>query len=656
LEQRGKFDKSKVKCFSCQEKGHYAYECKNRNTDKGGHLGISSTPGYKISDRMNGRIIDMVIDSGCCRTLVHEKFVGNNRYTGELMTVLMANGDRTRVPLAWVEIRSQHGIYKELVGVMHNLPVDCLLGRSSFGLSLTKEDLLKQWDQCVRYSCQPGNLAEGQAFVLTRRQVALQQAQTQLDQRIDKQNQMIVEKLQWNENQGNNESVDDYNLNELFETEPNLNEHNEEPNKECKAPTETIEGKHNILNRDRAQLIQDQAKDVTLSNLKVLDIAPLETEGFFRVNNVLMHRKFNKYPHDGLFYVDRIVVPEVYRPEILRLGHTIPLAGHMGQEKTFERISMHFFWPRLYSEVKNYCATCPQCQLVERKLVNNRAPPNPVKIVTEPFKKVAIDLIGELPRSKNGYKYILTLVDYATRYPEAIPLKTTQSRVVAEALVNIFSRVGLPEEIVSDQGANLVGNLMKQLYELLGIRHIKTSVYHPEANGLVERFNGTLKHMLKKFVGREIESWDKYLPFVLFAYREVPCQSTGYSPFELLFGRTVRGPLTAVKHAWVSSKISKDYLDYVLETRKRLTQMQEIVHENLKGTQEKQKKLYDRQSFRRLLGLGDKVLVLLPTPGSKLEMKWQGHFIVSKVFENGLNYEVDRGKGRNKNVYIILIY
>ena len=120
-----------------------------------------------------------------------------------------------------------------------------------------------------------------------------------------------------------------------------------------------------------------------------------------------------------------------------------------------------------------------------------------MEIVTEPFKKVAIDLIGELPRSKTGYKYILTLVDYATRYPEAIPLKTTHSRVVAEALVGIFTRVGLPEEIVSDQGANLVGNLMKELYELLGIRHIKTSVYHPEGNGLVERFNGTLKHMLK---------------------------------------------------------------------------------------------------------------------------------------------------------------
>ena len=108
--------------------------------------------------------------------------------------------------------------------------------------------------------------------------------------------------------------------------------------------------------------------------------------------------------------------------------------------------------------------------------------------------------MGELPKTKTGYKYILTIVDYATKYPEAIPLKSTHSRVIAEALISVFSRVGLPEEIVSDQGANLVGALMTQLYELLGINNIKTSVYHPEANGLVERFNGTLKHMLKKLV------------------------------------------------------------------------------------------------------------------------------------------------------------
>ena len=132
------------------------------------------------------------------------------------------------------------------------------------------------------------------------------------------------------------------------------------------------------------------------------------------------------------------------------------------------------------------------------------------------------------------------------RYPEAIPLKTTHSRIIAESLVKVFSRVGLQDEIVSDQGANLIiSTLMGQLYELLGVINIKNSVYRfhpPEANGLVERFNGTLKHMLKKFTSNEVDKWDKYLPYLLFAYKKVPCQSIGYSPFELVYGSIVRGP------------------------------------------------------------------------------------------------------------------
>ena len=108
--------------------------------------------------------------------------------------------------------------------------------------------------------------------------------------------------------------------------------------------------------------------------------------------------------------------------------------------------------------------------------------------------------MGELPRTATGYKYILTIGDSATRYPEAIPLRNTSSKTIANALVQYFCRVGIPEELVSDQGSNFISNLMAQLHDHLGITKIQTSVYHPEANGLVERFNGTLKQMLKKFV------------------------------------------------------------------------------------------------------------------------------------------------------------
>ena len=91
-------------------------------------------------------------------------------------------------------------------------------------------------------------------------------------------------------------------------------------------------------------------------------------------------------------------------------------------------------------------ATCPQCQLVARKLKSKRAPLKPVEIVNEPFKKIAIDIVGELPRTTTGYKYILTIVDYATRYPEAIPSRRTNAKTVAEALIQYFSRVGIPDE------------------------------------------------------------------------------------------------------------------------------------------------------------------------------------------------------------------
>ena len=408
----------------------------------------------------------------------------------------------------------------------------------------------------------------------------------------------------------------------------------------------------NIRDRNRSQLVADQKSDITLEQVRksAKNDAPNNENGYFFTNGLLMHRKVVRGMRQGSTCVDRIVIPESYRNELLRVGHTLPLAGHMGTAKTLTRIEAHFFWPGLRLDVSKYCATCPQCQMVTRKMKANRAPLKPVEIVTEPFKKIAIDIVGELPRTTTGYKYILTIVDYATRYPEAIPLRTTNSKVVADALVQYFCRVGIPEELVSDQGSNFIGKLMTQLYEQLGITKIKTSVYHPEANGLVERFNGTLKSMLKKFVGDCVKVWDKYLPYLLFAYREVPSASTGYSPFELLYGRMVRGPLAVIKESWLDCQNNKSNLiSHVLDIRKRLATMQQVVQENMEKAQGKQKRLHDLHSSGRQLEVGDKALVLLPTPGSKLEVKWQGPYTVTKVLEGGLNYELDTGKTRKQH-------
>ena len=115
-----------------------------------------------------------------------------------------------------------------------------------------------------------------------------------------------------------------------------------------------------------------------------------------------------------------------------------------------------------------------------------------------PFKRVAVDQIGPIePASEAGHRYILTLVDYATRYPEAVPLKRIDIEAIAEALVDIFGRISVPEEILSDQGTWFISDCMKEECRLLGVTQSTTTPYHPMCNGLVEKFNGTLK-MLKR--------------------------------------------------------------------------------------------------------------------------------------------------------------
>ncbi|KAG6930496.1 hypothetical protein G0U57_003644, partial [Chelydra serpentina] len=169
----------------------------------------------------------------------------------------------------------------------------------------------------------------------------------------------------------------------------------------------------------------------------------------------------------------------------------------------------------------------------------------------EPFQKVAMNRVGPLSRAtRSGKKYILVVVDFATRYPEAVPLSSIEADTVADALLTIFSRVGFPKEVLTDQGSNFMSALLRCLWEKCGVRHSWASAYHPQSNGLVERFNGTLKMMLKTFMNQHPQDWDKYLPHLLFAYREVPQESTGFSPFELLYGRRVRGPLDLMRDEW----------------------------------------------------------------------------------------------------------
>ena len=350
----------------------------------------SEFPPCDVQGKINGNFAEVVVDSGCTMTLVQRKYVNSSALTGDKITVLTAAGERLTVPLANVEFDSKEGKHVELVGVLDKLPVDCLLGRSSFGKTLSRQNILDQWEENVRAADAGGQ----EAFVMTRRQRALEEAQLRADELIDRESSIAVKSLSKKETK--REGREEGDLQTLFEGKiPQEKGKENSENGTVETEPEKDNFPVNILDLNRNQLIADQKSDVTLEKIRreAFQKAPEESDGYFFPNDLLFHRKYLSDEHNGTRYVDRIVVPESYRNEILRVGHTIPLSGHMGSKKTFDRIAAHFSWPGLSFDVRKYCATCPQCQLVARKLKSKRAPLKPVEIVTE----IAIDIDDELP-------------------------------------------------------------------------------------------------------------------------------------------------------------------------------------------------------------------------------------------------------------------
>uniref|UniRef100_A0AAR2M2K3 Gypsy retrotransposon integrase-like protein 1 n=1 Tax=Pygocentrus nattereri TaxID=42514 RepID=A0AAR2M2K3_PYGNA len=303
----------------------------------------------------------------------------------------------------------------------------------------------------------------------------------------------------------------------------------------------------------------------------------------FVVRNNILYRVKND--------VEQLVVPTCMRQNVLKMGHSEPWAGHLGQDKTLNRIAARFFWPRLHLDVVEFCRTCPQCQLTAPQKKSDRVPMINMPIIDVPFSRIAMDVVGPLPRSRTGNRYILVISDYASRYPEAFALRKVKTRQIANALIQLISRVGIPREVLTDLGTNFTSKQLREVFSLLGIKGLNSTPFHPQTDGLVERFNKTLKCMLKKFVSETGADWDTWLPYLLFAYREVPQASTGFSPFHLLYGREVRGPLDVLKETWEGQgkEQKSNVLSYVLKMRDKMAQLVELVRSNMEDAQHRQK-------------------------------------------------------------------
>ena len=323
----------------------------------------------------------------------------------------------------------------------------------------------------------------------------------------------------------------------------------------------------------------------------------------------------------------------------MKLAHTRPLGGHLGTKKTTDRLIRHFTWPGMGKYVKTYCQSCISCQKAE-KMMKHKAPLQPLPILSEPFKRIAFDIVGPLQRTKCGHRFIFTMMDYCTKYPEAIPLRRVDAETVATAMMEIFARLGVPAEMLTDQGSVFMSSLMKRLCDKLGVTQLKTSPYHPQTDGMLERFHGTLKAMLRHTEVNK-KCWDDVLPYLLFAYREAPHSVTGFSPFELLFGRHVRGPLELLKSSWAVTDVTPtSVVQFVLDTRERMQEMKDIVAEREKENKTRMKTWYDKSARHREFAEGDQVLVLLPDGHDKLTAAWHGPYTIMRKV-SPVSYEID---------------
>ena len=360
--------------------------------------------------------------------------------------------------------------------------------------------------------------------------------------------------------------------------------------------------------------------------------------------------------------IEQVVLPKPLRTSVIGVAHD-GLSGHLGIKKTYSKILNHFFWPGVKKDVQNFVKTCDTCQVVGNP---NQHPPKaplcPIPVMSEPFDKILIDCVGPLPKTKRGNEYLLTVLCTSTRYPEAFPLKRITTKNIVTCLQDLFTTKGIPKVIQSDQGSNFTSDLFQQVAQELHIKHVMSTAYHPQSQGSLERFHSTFKTMLRKY-GHDYDSdWDTNINWLLFAIRECPQESLGFSPFELLYGRQVRGPLQLIKEEWTNSSSNPKTVSvkaYIDNLREKLKVVRDLASSNLLKAQGKMKVLYDRKSVKPTFADGDEVLVYLPIPGQPLKSKYAGPYPIVKKLSD-LTYLIstpDRRKKQQKfHVNLLKLY
>jgi hypothetical protein len=358
----------------------------------------------------------------------------------------------------------------------------------------------------------------------------------------------------------------------------------------------------------------------------------------------------------------RVVIPKTLQPTLLKQYHDGPCGGHLGHNKTYEKIKKKYFWPHMYTDIYQYIVSCEFCERKKTTRQYQNLPIGSIPFPSQPFECLTIDILGPLPETEiNHNKYILVVVDYFTRWPFAFPMSNARARTIATIMVErIFCEHGFPASLLSDRGSQFLSELMLAILHIFRVKKLNTSSYHPQTNGVTERFNQTLTSMLTHYTNQNQTNWDQYLPYVLFAYRTSAHSTTSYSPFYLLYGREAAYPLDQLISETRSLNVetwcaSEEARRYVTELLTKLNEAHTIVKQKaveIQTNREQQNKaIENRMPFYQV---GSKVMLYTPAIQQgrvkKLAALWQGPFEVIEILNNKLNYRIHKLNKRGQKI------
>ena len=318
----------------------------------------------------------------------------------------------------------------------------------------------------------------------------------------------------------------------------------------------------------------------------------VEKEYYDLVDGILIHRfqtRSKKKPVEEKF-IFQTALPKALRLKVLQEFHDGN--GHFGFKKTYAAIHAKYYWPHMFQEITDFVKSCDRCQRAKREAHPITTPLNPLP-VAKVFERLHIDLVGPLPKTTAGHEHILVCVDSFSRWVEAFPLHDQSAISIARVLHDeIFCRFGAPVSIVTDRGRNFLSKLVNAVCEIYQVSRHMTASYNPRANGCVERQNASIAQTIRMYISKDQNNWHLLLQTALMAIRSAPnTESSGYSPFKMLFGGEMRLPFD-------TTLIPRETLGPEAKTHvKQLIDRLKLIHEqatqNTELTQAESKQKHD---------------------------------------------------------------